>query len=83
MTLREWREDHGIKLIAVAKHLGIARQTYAAYEANQADMSVDMALKACEFMHAPFDLIFLPQEVSTSDISQRQHYPLSQERTAP
>ena len=68
MTLKEWRERHGIKQVAVADHLGIARQTYAAYEANQADMSVDMAIKACEFMHAPFDLIFLPCEVSTTDI---------------
>lgn len=68
MTLKEWREGHGIKQVAVADYLGITRQTYAAYEANQSDMSVEMAVRACEFMHAPFDLIFLPGKVSTNDI---------------
>lgn len=68
MTLKDWRESHGIKQVSVAEYLGITRQTYAAYEANQSDMSVEMALKACEFMHAPFDLIFLPKKVSTNDI---------------
>ncbi len=69
MTLKEWRESHGVKQVAVADYLGIARQTYAAYEANQTDMSVEMAIRACEFMHAPFDLIFLPCDVSSNDIT--------------
>lgn len=64
MTLKEWRTSHGIKQIAVANHLGISRQTYAKYEERQGDMSVDMALKACAYMHAPFDLIFLSADVS-------------------
>lgn len=33
-TLREAREERGIKQIAVANHLKIARQTYAKYEDN-------------------------------------------------
>ena len=31
-TLKEIREERGVKQLAVAEYLGIARQTYAAYE---------------------------------------------------
>lgn len=58
-TLREAREERGIKQIAVAKHLKIARQTYAKYEDNPREMPVYLAEGACEFIGCtPSDIFF-------------------------
>lgn len=58
-TLREAREERGIKQLAVANHLKIARQTYAKYEDNPRDMPVYLAEGACDFIGCnPCDIFF-------------------------
>lgn len=49
-TLREVRENKGVKQLAVANYPGISRQTYAAYEQNQEQMSIEQARAAREFL---------------------------------
>lgn len=63
-TLREVRESKGVRQLAVANYLGISRQTYAAYEKNQEQMSIEQARAACEFLGCKVADIFLPQEVN-------------------
>ena len=63
-TLKEARLAKGIKAESVADALGVTRQTYAKYEANPGEMSIEQAAKACEFIGAPVDEIFLPMMVS-------------------
>lgn len=63
-TLKEARESKGVKLAAVADHLGVSRQTYRKYEENQGQMSIDQAIAACEFIGCCVDEIFLPQKVN-------------------
>jgi putative transcriptional regulator len=63
-TLKEVREERGIKQLAVAEHLGIARQTYAGYEDNPQSMSIAQAQAVCKFLHCPIEEIFLSQEVN-------------------
>lgn len=63
-TLKEAREEKGIKQIAVAEHLGISRQTYSAYEQNPKDMSVRQAQAVCAFIGCNMDDIFLPKDVN-------------------
>lgn len=58
-TLKEIREEKGIKQVAVADHLGIARQTYAGYEDNPQAMSVAQARAVCDFLNCPIEDIFL------------------------
>ena len=50
LTLREARERRGVKQLAVAKAVGVSRQTYAKYEENPRNMTVSAAKKACEFL---------------------------------
>lgn len=61
--LKDIREGKGVKLSAVANHLGVSRQTYSKYEDNQGAMSIDQALAVCEFLGVSLDEIFLPTEV--------------------
>lgn len=63
-TLREIRESRGVKQVAIAEHLGIARQTYASYEENPRSMTVGQALAVCAFLHCKLSDIFLPCEVN-------------------
>ncbi len=63
-TLREIRESRGVKQVAIAEHLGIARQTYASYEENPRSMTVDQALAVCAFLHCKLSDIFLLGEVN-------------------
>ena len=49
-TLREAREEKGIKQLAVASHLKIARQNYARYEDNPRDMPIYLVEGACDFI---------------------------------
>lgn len=58
-TLKEAREERGIKQLAVAEHLGIARQTYAGYEDNPQAMSVAQARAVCDFLNCTMAEIFL------------------------
>lgn len=63
-TLREIRESRGVKQVAIAEHLGIARQTYASYEENPRSMTVDQALAVCAFLHCKLSDIVLLGEVN-------------------
>lgn len=63
MKLREYREKRGVKQIAVANHLGVTRQTYASYEANQDAMSIEQAKAVCDFLKVGMDEIFLSKDV--------------------
>lgn len=62
-TLKEFRESKGVKQIAVAKHLGVSRATYAKYEKSQGAMSFDQARAVCEFLGCSVGDIFLPEDV--------------------
>ena len=63
-TLKEAREARGIKQVAVADAIGVARQTYAGYESDQDTMTVKQAKKACEFIGLDPSEIFLPTKES-------------------
>lgn len=62
-TLKEARERKGIKQMAVADYLGVARQTYANYEQNQEQMSIEQAKAVCKFLGVDVADIFLPIDV--------------------
>lgn len=62
-TLKEVREQRGVKQKAVAEYLGIARQTYCKYENNQDSMTIEQAKAVCKFLHCSVSDIFLPKEV--------------------
>lgn len=49
-TPREYREEHGIKLAAVASAVHVSRQTYAEYEKKPWKMPIGIAEGACAFM---------------------------------
>ena len=53
-TLKEIREEKGVKQLAVADALHIARQTYARYEENPRVMPIGAALDACAFLGCDF-----------------------------
>jgi len=57
-TLKQAREERGIKQKSVADALKISRQTYAKYEANPGKMPVSHARAACEFIGCDFGRIF-------------------------
>lgn len=57
-TLREAREERGIKQKAVADALKVARQTYAKYEENPREMPVFQAEAACAFIGCDVSEIF-------------------------
>lgn len=61
--LKEYREKKGVKLIAVADHLGVTRQTYSNYEENQDAMSVGQARAVCDFLGCSVDDIFCPKKL--------------------
>lgn len=63
-TLKEAREAKGIKIKAIADHLGITRQTYSNYEANQNKMSIEQAKAVCDFIGCSVDEIFLVDKVN-------------------
>lgn len=49
-TLRELREARGVRLKAVADHLGVTRQTYAEWERDVDLMRVGDAKRVAEFL---------------------------------
>lgn len=63
-TLKEAREQRGIKQIAVANALKITRQTYARYEENPRNMPVYQAEAACDFIGCDISDIFFGTESS-------------------
>lgn len=57
-TLKEAREERGIKQVAVANALKVSRQTYARYEENPRDMTILQAEIACNFIGCDVKEIF-------------------------
>ncbi len=57
-TLKEAREDRGVKQKAVASALGITRQTYAKYEEEPWKMPIFQGEAACAFLGYDKDEIF-------------------------
>mgnify|MGYP002626054666 CR=1 FL=1 len=66
-TLREAREERGIKQMAVADALHVTRQTYAKYEDNPRSMPVFQAEAACSFIGCNINDIFFGEEVSKTN----------------
>lgn len=73
-SLREFREERGIKQIAAANHLGVTRQTYATYEDNPERMNIAQAKSICAFIGCQVDDIY-----SLSDCPQQYSKPCSSE----
>ena len=63
-TLRQIREEKGVKQIAVASYLQVARQTYAKYEEHPETMTIQQARAVCKFLGCEIEQIFLPQDVN-------------------
>lgn len=63
-SLKEAREDRGIKQLAVAEAIGVTRQTYAKYEEDPRQMTVFQAEAACAFIGCDVSQIFFGSEVS-------------------
>lgn len=61
-TLKQARNDKGIKQIAVANAIGITRQTYAKYEKNPSLMTVGQAMAACNFIGVKMEDVFFGPE---------------------
>ena len=57
-SLKEAREDRGIKQLAVAEAIGVTRQTYAKYEEDPRQMTVFQAEAACAFIGCDVSQIF-------------------------
>lgn len=57
-ALKEARTAKGISKVAIARSLGIARQTYASYEEHPEKMSVEQAKAVCDFIGCDMDDIF-------------------------
>lgn len=62
-TIRERREDRGITQAAIARYLGVTRQTYASYEQHPEKLSIDQAIILCDILDCDFDSL-LPSEVN-------------------
>lgn len=57
-TLRQAREERGIKQNFVAEKLKVTRQTYAKYEDNPKEMPVYLAEAACSVIGCDISEIF-------------------------
>lgn len=66
-TLKEAREERGIKQVAVANALNITRQTYAKYEDNPRMMPVYQAEAACDFIGCDIGDIFFGTKLSKTE----------------
>lgn len=63
-TLKEAREERGIKQLAVANALKISRQTYAKWEDNPRVMPIYQAEAACRFIGCDLGEIFFGTKLS-------------------
>ena len=61
-TLREAREERGIKQKTVAEALKITRQTYARYEECSREMPIYQAEAACAFIGCDIGEIFFGEK---------------------
>ena len=66
-TLKEAREERGIKQLAVANALKVSRQTYAKYEENPRIMPIHRAEAACDFIGCNISDIFFGSDVSETE----------------
>ena len=57
-TLKQIREDKGIKQVSVAQYLGVARQTYAEYENHPEKMTYPQMLAVCRFINCKIEDFF-------------------------
>lgn len=61
-TLKEARNDKGVKQCAIANAIGISRQTYSKYEKDPSLMTVGQAIAACNFLGVEMEDIFFGPE---------------------
>lgn len=61
-TLRQVREEKGVKKVAIANHIGVSVKTYASYEDNPERMRVDTAMKVADFLGVSIGDIFFGWE---------------------
>lgn len=66
-TLKQARENRGIKQYAVADAIGVTRQTYAKYEENPREMTVAQAEAACTFIGCDINQIFFGTGLSITE----------------
>ena len=62
-SLKKYRRKKGVIQKAVAKQLGVSRQTYAKWENNQEEISVGQAKAVCKILGCSVDDIFLEKKV--------------------
>ncbi|MDD6706719.1 MAG: helix-turn-helix transcriptional regulator [Olsenella sp.] len=62
-NLRGVREMRGLTQKEVADKLGITRQTYAIYEANQERMTIEQAKAVCRLLKCDLEDVFLSSNV--------------------
>lgn len=63
-TVRDIRVERGITQKKMADELGISRQTYALYEANPGQMTIEIARKVCFLLGMPYNDIFFAPKAS-------------------
>lgn len=54
-SLKEIREEKGITQEAIARYLGITRQTYAKYEQEPQKLTINQAIVLCDILGCGFD----------------------------
>lgn len=54
-NLKNLREEKGITQEAIARYLGITRQTYAKYEQKPEKLTIDQAIVLCDILNCDFD----------------------------
>lgn len=54
-SLKELRDEKGITQEAIARYLGITRQTYAKYEQEPEKLTIDQAIVLCDILGCDFD----------------------------
>ncbi|MCL2634588.1 MAG: helix-turn-helix domain-containing protein [Oscillospiraceae bacterium] len=55
--IRDLREDNDIKQITIAKHLGVAQNTYSQYENGSIDISPEVLIKLANFYNTSVDYL--------------------------
>ncbi len=69
--IKDLREDHDIKQIAIADHLHIAQNTYSQYENGQRQLPLTILIQLAQFYHVSTDYLLGLTDIQTP-------YPTSQ-----
>ena len=69
MTLKEYRQEKGIRQDEVAKFLNVSRATYSRYESGKIKMTPDIVIRLSDFYNVSSDFIM-------GDI----HYPITKNK---